>query len=258
MSRLFAHNEVADRLRAAGCVAAGEEADELLSAAMDGDTLEWWLRRREQGEPLAWITGTQSFCGHRVSVDAGVYVPRPQSEELARRAADILADRGHGARAADLCTGTGAIARHLMETAPTAAVVATDIDAHAARCARSNGVPVLQTDLAAALAAGAFEVVTAVAPYVPTESLALLPADVRRFEPHQALDGGQDGLDIVRRIVAGAARILGSDGWLFLELGGDQGAALGQAMTESGWTETMTWCDEDGDLRGLCARAPST
>src|SRR5438128_12656682 len=78
---------VINRLRAAGCVAADEEADELLAAAPDDNTLEAWIRRREQGEPLAWITGTVQFCGRSRRVDPGVYVPRSQSEELARRAA---------------------------------------------------------------------------------------------------------------------------------------------------------------------------
>lgn len=256
MSALLPRRDVVDRLRTGGCQAAEEEADDLLSAAPDGDTLEWWLRRRERGEPLAWITGSQLFCGHRVTVDAGVYVPRPQSEELARRAAGVLAGRGD--RAVDLCTGTGAIARHLMDMEPTAGVVATDVDARAVRCARSNGVPVVQADLAAPLAAGAFDIVTAVAPYVPTESLAVLPADVRRYEPRRALDGGDDGLDLVRLIVVAAARLLRPGGSLFLELGGDQDTELGQTLVAAGWTGMTTWADEDGDLRGLSARRPST
>lgn len=245
-----------DRLRTGGCLAAEEEADDLRSAAPDGDTLESWLRRRERGEPLAWITGSQVFCGHRVTVDAGVYVPRPQSEELARRAAGVLPRRG--GRGVDLCTGTGAIARHLMDTVPTVGVVATDIDARAVRCARSNGVPVVQADLAAPLAAGAFDIVTAVPPYVPTESLAVLPADVRRYEPRRALDGGDDGLDLVHLIVVAAARLLRPGGSLFLELGGDQDAELGPTLVAAGWTEMTTWTDEDGDLRGLSARRPPT
>ena len=252
---LLTRRDVVDRLRAAGCLAADDEADEMLSAATDPATLQSWVWRREHGEPLAWITGTQVFCGHHVRVDAGVYVPRPQSEELARRAADVLAARG--GPALDLCTGTGAIARHLMDTVPTAGMVATDIDARAVRCARTNGVAVVQADLAAPFAAGTFEIVTAVAPYVPTESLAVLPADVRRYEPRRALDGGGDGLDLVRRIVAEAARILRPGGSLFLELGGDQDTGLGPSLAISGWTETTTWMDEDGDLRGLSSRAPS-
>jgi len=241
------------RLTAAGCVAAAEEADELLAAAPDDATLETWIRRRQEGEPLAWITGTLEFCGHTISVDAGVYVPRPQSEELARRAGALLADCG--GRAADLCTGAGAIAVHLMAQAPTAAVVGVDIDQRAVSCARHNGVRALLADLDVPLRAHAFDVVTAVAPYVPTGELRLLPADVQRYEPRLALDGGPDGLDLARRIVATAHRLLRPGGWLLIELGGDQDRALGPALAASGFGPADTWCDEDGDLRGLAAQA---
>src|SRR5205807_7015637 len=117
---------VIERLMAAGCVAAEEEAAELLTAAPDDTALEAWIRRREQGEPLAWITGTFRFCGHTLQVDPGLYVPRSQSEELARRAASLLA--ATSGRAVDLCTGIGAIAAHLMAEVPAAMVIGIDID----------------------------------------------------------------------------------------------------------------------------------
>jgi len=120
---------VVDRLTAAGCVAAAEEAAELLAAAPDGPTLEAWLRRREQGEPLAWITGTVRFCGRTLHVAPGVYVPRLHTEELARRAASLQTNNG---RAVDLCTGAGAVAAHLMSQVPTAEVVGIDLDESAA------------------------------------------------------------------------------------------------------------------------------
>lgn len=242
----------AERLARVGCLAADEEADELLADAPDPSTLEARIRRRERGEPLAWITGVQLFCGRRIRVDHGVYVPRPQSEELARRAAAVLLR--HGGSAVDLCTGSGAVARHLMATAPAAAVVAADIDARAARCARSNGVPVVQADGAGPFPDGAFSVVTSVAPYVPTAALALLPSDVQRYEPRLALDGGTDGLEVARRLTAGARRVLRPGGWLFLELGGDQGDLMASHLANAGWRDTTTWTDEEGDLRGLSAR----
>jgi release factor glutamine methyltransferase len=243
---------VVGRLAAAGCVAAEEEAAELLAAAADGVTLENWVRRREQGEPLAWLTGTTRFCGHEVGVDPGVYVPRPQSEELARRAALLLPD---GGRAADLCTGSGAVAFHLSAKVPGATVVGADIDRRAVRCARGNGVRAVLGDLGGPLRPGAFDVVTAVAPYVPTGALRTLPADVLRYEPRRALDGGPDGLDLVRRVVAGAGVLLRPGGWLLLEVGGDQDAALCHDLAAAGFGPATTWCDEDGDLRGLAARA---
>jgi release factor glutamine methyltransferase len=243
--------DLSRRLAIAGCVAADEEAVELLAAAPDPATLEAWVRRREQGEPLAWLTGTCRFGDVAVVVDRGVYVPRPQSEELARRAGALLTA---GGRAADLCTGSGAVARHLMAEVPTATVVGVDADRRAARCARRNGVAVVVDDLGAALRTGAFDVVTAVAPYVPTAELRLLPVDVQRYEPRHALDGGPDGLDLVRRVVLAAERLLRRGGWVLLELGGEQDALLGPALDASGFGPPEAWVDEDGDLRGLAAR----
>ncbi len=245
---------VVRRLVSAGCVAADEEADELLAGAPDDETLGAWVRRREQGEPLAWITGSLVFCGHTIAVDPGVYVPRLQSQELARRAGALLAVGR--ARALDLCTGAGAVAVHLRAVAPRAAVVGVDIDARSVRCARRNGVPAVVGDLGDAFGSGAFDVVTAVAPYVPSGHLRLLPADVQHYEPRLALDGGDDGLDVVRRVVASAARLLRRRGWLVIELGADQDRALAEALVGAGFDATETWCDEDDDLRGLVARAP--
>jgi release factor glutamine methyltransferase len=247
---------MADRLAAAGCVAAIEEAALLVAAAPDEDTLEAWVRRRETGEPLAWITGTTTFGGRPLRVDPGVYVPRPQTEGLARRATDLLTV-SRSRRAVDLCTGAGAVAAHLAAEVQRASVVGVDVDRRAAACARRNGVVTLVGDLDRCLRPGSFDVVTAVAPYVPTPDLRFLPADVQRHEPRLALDGGPDGLDVVRRVVASAARLLRPEGWLLVELGGDQDRMLGPTLAEAGFTRVAPWFDEDGDLRGLAARAGS-
>jgi release factor glutamine methyltransferase len=244
---------VATRLAAAGCVAAEEEAEELITAARDDNTLEMWISRREQGEPLAWIIGSVQFCGRTLRVERGVYVPRYQSEELARRAATILG--ANGGRAVDLCTGAGAIAAHLMAAVPAATVIGIDIDIRAAVCARGNGVHALVADLDEPLRREGFDLVTAVAPYVPTGKLRLLPADVLRYEPRLALDGGADGLDVVRRAVVAAARLLRPRGWLVAELGGEQDQALGPTLAACGFHTVTTWFDDDGDLRGLAAQA---
>lgn len=246
---------MAARLAAAGCVAPEEEAEELVAAAPDPAALESLLHRRERGEPLAWITGLVRFCGHPVRVDRGVYVPRPQTEELARRAAAALAG-SRRRRAVDLCTGTGAVAVHLRESVPGATVAGVDIDGRAVRCARRNGVPAIRANLAAPLGTGTVDVLTAVAPYVPTASIPLLPADVRDHEPRRALDGGPDGLHVVRRIVTSAARVLAPAGWLLLEIGGAQDQLLAPALDRAGFTSMDSWHDPEGDLRGLSARAP--
>lgn len=246
------------RLTKAGCVAAAEEADLLIGRAVDATALDVSLSRRESGEPLAWIIGTIDFCGTPIRVDSGVYVPRTQSEELARRAArrvaDAAATRGRPARALDLCTGSGAVAAHLSEVVPTATVIGVDVDVRAVACARRNGVTAICGDLTAPLRGDAFDVVTAVAPYVPTDVLGLLPTDVRRHEPRHALDGGTDGLELVRRVVADAARVLRPGGWLLVEVGGDQDVLLSPDLSAAGFDPPTTWHDEEGDLRGLEAQ----
>lgn len=252
----FAGASAVERLRAAGCVAAAEEAAELSAWAAGPAALEAAVRRREAGEPLAWITGWVVFCGRHLRVAPGVYVPRAQTEELARRAAALLPA---GGCALDLCTGSGAVAAHVKAEVPTAAVVGVDLDVAAAACARANGVPTVVADLAEPLrrpAGHGFDLVTAVAPYVPTAQLAFLPADVRRYEPAAALDGGPDGLDLVRRIVAAAARLLRPGGWLVTELGGDQDDRLAPTLAGAGFDTVTPWWDDDGDLRGLACRAP--
>jgi release factor glutamine methyltransferase len=249
-------DEVEARLARAGCVAPAAEAAALRDAAHraagDAGALEALVRRREQGQPLAWITGRVPFCGQELRIEPGVYVPRPQTEELARRAAALLPD---GGRAADLCTGCGAIAVHLQHARPGASVVALDVDARAVAVARSNGVPAMVGDVAAApLRPHTVDVVTAVAPYVPTTAIALLPADVQRHEPRRALDGGDDGLDLVRKVVTAAAQLLRPGGTLLTELGGDQDVVLAPALVAAGFEPADPWCDDDGDLRGIVVR----
>ena len=208
---------VTARLAAAGCIAADEEAGALLAAGPDDVTLETWLRRRERGEPLAWILRSTVFGGRRLRIEPGVYVPRPQSEELARRAAAAPPSRG---RLLDLGTGSGAVGAVAAARVPGAVVVGCDRDRGAARCARSNGVATVMADLAVApVRPGSMDVVVAVAPYVPTDAIRLLPPDVVRHEPRLALDGGADGLDLVRAVARTAAEALRPGGWLLVEPG---------------------------------------
>jgi release factor glutamine methyltransferase len=248
---------VTARLAAAGCVAAAEEAIELVAVAPDVATLEAMVARREQGEPLAWITGVTEFCGHQVRIDTGVYIPRRQTEELVHRAVAILASKERSTWVADLCTGSGAIAVALKASVPGARVVAVDSDLRAVRCAHRNGVSVALGDLGQPLMRGTFEVVTAVAPYVPTADIRFLPRDVQRFEPRHALDGGSDGLDLVRRIVASSAELLRPGGWLLTELGGEQHLVLAPILDAFGFGSIVVWRDEEDDLRGVAARRRS-
>jgi len=242
-------------LTEAGCIAAGEEADQLIRAAAGHpDVLAELLSRRTQGEPLAWLTGAVTFCGVELLVAPGVYVPRWQTEPLARRAAALLPP---GGVAADLCTGAGAIAAVLAAAVPTARVLATELDGSAAQCARQNDVEVYEGFLDDPLPRELerrVDVLTAVVPYVPTDSLRLLPRDVQAFEPRLALDGGVDGTDLLREVVRRSPRWLSPGGWLLLELGGDQAEPIGRLLRELAFQGVDVMTDEDGDPRATCAR----
>jgi len=251
-------SEVAARLAAAGCVAPDEEAAELVAAAAgDAAVLETLVARRTAGEPLAWVVGSVDFCGIRVQVDPGVYVPRAQTEALARRAAGLLPADGV---AVDLCTGAGAVACALRRAAPGATVIATDVDPLAVVCARANGIDARLGDLDDALPpalAGTVDVMTAVTPYVPTEALAFLPRDVLAYEPRRALDGGAGGLAVLSSVVDRSWRWLRPGGWLLLELGGDQAAAVTEQLAGAGFVDTAVIVDEEGDDRAVEGRRPS-
>ena len=134
-----------------------------------------------------------------------------------------------------------AIAFHLMAEVPSAAVLGVDIDKSAVVCARHNGVATVLGDVGKPLRPEAFDLVTSVAPYVPTRQLVLLPRDVRRYEPRLALDGGDDGLDLLRRVLVSAARLLRAGGWLLIELGGEQDEALMPALAANGFGPPRTW-----------------
>jgi release factor glutamine methyltransferase len=239
-------------LSGAGFIAADEEAPELLACAGgNAGLLDSLVARRLTGEPLAWITGRIAFCGVEIRVDPGVYVPRWQSEQLARRAAERLPTTG---TAIDLCTGSGAVARTLITHHPGARVVASDVDERAVACASANGVEVYCGDLFAPLPRtleGCVDVVVGVVPYVPTPALPLLQRDTFAFESPLAYDGGPDGTDILRRVLAGSPRFLRRGGALLLELGGEQADALGDDLARLGYVDVSVLIDEDGDVRGV-------
>ena len=221
----------------------------LEAAGGDAARLDAMVRRRSTGEPVEWIVGWAPFWGLRVGMCAGVYVPRAQTEGLARRATALLPPMGI---AIDLATGSGAVAMVLRASSPGARVVATESDPIAAACARANGIDVYEGDLDGPLPAdleGRVDVLTANVPYVPTAMIDLLPRDVREHEPRAALDGGPDGLDLVRRVVALAARWLRpGTGTLLVEIGPDQASAFPDADH---------LLDDEGDVRAIEVRSVS-
>ncbi len=210
--------------------------------------------RRSGGEPLAWITRTAPFCGLAVGLEAGVYVPRWQSEPLARAAARLLPPSG---LAVDLCTGSGAIAMVMRSARPEARVIGTELSPVAAGCARRNGVEVLEGDLDRPLPkeiASNVDVMVGVLPYVPTDALRFLPRDVQAFEPAVALDGGEDGLALVSRAVATSRTWVRQGGWLLLEIGGDQVDDTVRLFATAGYGKIDVIEDGDGDPRGVCGQ----
>ena len=240
-----------------GFVAAEEEAAELLArAAGDEQRLEALVQRRLTGEPLAWITGSVLFCGREVRVDPGVFVPRPHSEVLARRAVERLPATG---TAIDVCTGSGAIAMAMMAARPLARVFGCDVDPRAVSCARANGVTAFRGDLLAPLAAGLrgqVDVVTAVVPYVPTPELSLLHRDTFAFESALPYDGGPDGTAVLRRVMRESRRLLRVGGALLLELAGDQAELLRDELAVLGYRQPEVLRDEDGAVRGIECASP--
>jgi release factor glutamine methyltransferase len=243
---------LAAQLASAGFIAAEEEAAELLAgAAGDVELLDSLVGRRLTGEPLAWIIGRVSFCGLEIRVDPGVYVPRWQSEPLARRAVQRLPATGV---AIDLCTGSGAIAKTLTMHRPGARVVASDVDERAVACAAANGVEVYRGDLFAPLPSpleGRVDVVVGVVPYVPTSALPLLQRDTFAFESPLSYDGGRDGTDILRRVLRDSPRFLRRGGALLLELGGQQADGIRDDLDFLGYVDVIVLRDEDGDVRGI-------
>ena len=213
---------VVTRLRAAGCVFAEDEARLLMSAASTPAELSAMVDRRAAGEPLEYVLGWAEFCGLRIAVEPGVFVPRRRTEFLVREA--IAVAPPHPV-IVDLCCGSGAVGAALAAALDGAEVHAADIDPAAVRCARRNLAPagghVYLGDLFGALPAflrGRVDVLAANVPYVPTGEVGLLPGEARLHEPHVALDGGGDGLDVLRRVTAQAALWLAEGGTLLAEI----------------------------------------
>jgi release factor glutamine methyltransferase len=244
---------VVARLRAAGCVFAEEEAELLLAGARSADELAKLIARRVGGEPLEYVLGWALFCGLRVRVEPGVFVPRRRTEALVREAAGLA---GTGSVVVDLCCGTGAVAAALLATLPRAGLdlTAADLDPVAVRCARLNlpGRPVLEGDLFAPLPAalrGRVALLLVNAPYVPTGSIARMPPEAREHEHRLALDGGTDGLDVQRRVAAGAADWLAPGGHLLVETSTRQAPVTSALFARNGLLpRTVHHEDVDGTV----------
>ena len=234
------------------------------------------MAQRLAGVPLEVVLGWASFCGLRIRLLPGVFVPRRRSEllvELALRAIaphetvvpdGVSATVSLGAIAVDLCCGSGAIGRAIEERVGAAGgrveVHAADVDPVAVECARLNLPPerAHRGDLYDALPAdlrGRVDVVVVNAPYVPTAEIALMPPEARDHEPRTALDGGADGVDLHRRVAAGAREWLAPGGTLVVETSRRQ-ARLTRAACEDAGLAGHVVTDDDRDATAVVATAP--
>ncbi|MFG2352387.1 putative protein N(5)-glutamine methyltransferase [Streptomyces sp. NPDC048521] len=239
---------VVSALRAAGCVFAEEEAELMIATARTEEELTSMVGRRVAGLPLEQVLGWARFHGLRITVEPGVFVPRRRTEFLVDQA---LAAAPRASVVVDLCCGSGALGAALAAALDGAEVHAADIDPAAVRCARRNlaafGGRAHRGDLYDALPAGLrgrVDVLTANVPYVPTDEVALLPAEARDHEPLAALDGGADGLDVLRRVAAGASGWLAPGGCLLTETSERQAETAVEVLTRAGLTTRLAVSEE--------------
>ena len=251
------------RLMLAGLDCARQDALRLLAQALGIDRLAVYVEprrsvdaravatfkalvdRRAAHEPVQQILGYEEFRGLRIAVTRDVLIPRPETEGLVERALELLTDRP-GALVADIGTGSGVIACALAVSRPDLEVLAVDQSLGALAVASDNvraltltsRVRLLAGDLFGPLAslAGSLDMVVANPPYLPSGIIAGLPAEVERFEPRLALDGGPDGMRVLRRIITEAPRYLRPGAWLLMEIGEEQAGPLASLMAAEGFS----------------------
>ena len=223
------------------------------------------FKRRRAGEPVAYLLGEREFYGIMLRVDRRVLIPRPDSERLVEVALERTRSRSMLGNALDLCTGSGCIAIAFARQRPTWSVTASDISADAVALARDNtqrtgavrNLRVVQGSLFAAVTEQRFQLVTANPPYIATAELLQLPVDVRDFEPSLALDGGPDGLALVREIAQRAPQQLAEGGLLAMEIGSDQGPAALEILRALGYRDVQLARDLGGRDRVVSGYGPA-
>ena len=237
------------RLRAAGSVFAEDEATLLVDAAASSDELETMVERRVSGVPLEQVLGWAEFCGLRIVVEPGVFVPRRRTALLVDQTLALL----EGVRepvVVDLCCGTGAVAAAVHQSRADVELHASDIEPRAVHCARRNLAgfgSVHEGDLTDALPdelAGRVDVIVVNAPYVPSDEIAMMPPEARDHEPRVALDGGADGADIHRRVAERAPRWLRPRGHLVIETSRRQASLTLDAMAAQGFEARVERSDD--------------
>lgn len=239
---------IVERLRAAGCVFAEEEAALLQDAATSAEHLEDMISQRVGGLPLEHVVGWAEFCGQRIAITKGVFVPRHRTELLVDLATEL-----NPRIVVDMCCGSGAVGAVLQHRLPNATVYAADIDPVAVQCARKNLTNVFEGDLFDALPTelrGHIDVVVANVPYVPTDDIEFMPAEARDYEARVALDGGTDGLEVMRRVAAQAKVWLKPGGHLLSETSERQAPAALAAFTAAGLDTKLVTSEDTNAVAG--------
>jgi release factor glutamine methyltransferase len=238
------------RLRTAGCVFAEDEAELLLSNAGTEDALETMLTRREAGIPLEQILGWVDFCGMRIGVAADVFVPRQRTGFLLEQAGTVALP---GSVILDLCCGSGALGLVLARRIGSVELHAADIEPAAVKCARQNLETVCgsvyEGDLFDPLPSdlkGRVDVLLANVPYVPTDAIRLMPAEARDHEPRVTLDGGYDGLEVLRRLADRVLPWLAPGGLVFIETDADQAPVAVRILATAGLLARSIYSEEFG------------
>jgi release factor glutamine methyltransferase len=222
------------------------------------------FKRRRAGEPVAYLLGEREFYGIALRVDARVLIPRPDTERLVEVALERTRERSMLGEALDLCTGSGCVAIAFARQRPTWRVTASDVSEDALAVARDNALRTgavrnlrfVKGSLFEPHAGRKLDLVTANPPYIASGEMASLPVDVRGFEPHLALDGGPDGLDLVRKIAALGPEHLAPGGLLALEIGWDQGHETVEILRAHGFREVQLARDLGGRDRVVSGYGP--
>ena len=246
-------DSVVTRLRASGSVFAEDEAELLVAEALTPDELESMVEQRVTGLPLEVIVGWAEFCGQRIVVESGVFVPRRRTEALVREAVALARP---GAVVLDLCCGTGGVGVAIHAAVEGIELHASDIEPAAVRCARRNVEPlggrVFEGDLYEPLPVslcGRIDLIVVNAPYVPTDAIALMPPEAREHEPHVTLDGGADGVDIQWRVAAEAGEWLAPGGHLLIETSREQADRTVEAFLAGGLSAEVRQAEDvDGTV----------
>lgn len=273
----------------AGAASPGQECEMLFERAFGMDRLQAFMKQSERpepekldallallkercsGTPIQYVLGEAYFCGLRLFVDSRVLIPRPETEELVELAkelaGEILEKRGsqdaaeRPLRVLDLCTGSGAIACAMAAAFPGAEISASDISEDALALASRNfaafpNIRALRSDLFDGFPPESFDLVLSNPPYIPSETVEALEASVKDCEPRLALDGGEDGLWIVRRILAEAPGFMAPGAPLLMEIGDDQGEAARLEAEKAGFEGARVRQDLRGrDRMLLCFRS---